>query len=139
LHPIEIKGGCLLAINRRNIVWIVRDIIARWRRIWIDIHNVPIVYLKACRVYHRNRLIYLRASVLKDHRNRVVNKPRPDNDLAPARFALYAFAVNLFLAYPNDDMLRSSPKCEKRTSLSFKVGRGCGDVLHSLRAAKIIR
>jgi hypothetical protein len=129
----------LLAINRRNIVWVVRDIFARWRRIWIDIDNVPIVQLKACRVNHFYRLIYLCASVLKDHRNRIVNESRANDDLTPARFALYAFAVNLLLANPNDDIFGSAPKCEKRTSLSFKVGRGCSDVLYSLRAAKIIR
>jgi hypothetical protein len=129
----------LLAINRRDVAWVARDIVARWRRIWIDIDNVPIVYLKTCRVNHFDRLIYLRASVLKDHRNRVVNEPRPDNDPAPACFAFDAIAIHFLLAYPNDDVLRSSPKCEKRTSLSFEVGRGCGYVLHTLRAAKIIR
>jgi hypothetical protein len=138
LHPVEIKGGCLLAINRRNIVWIVRDIIARWRRIWIDVDNVPIVYLKACRVDHFNRLIYLCASVLKNHRDRIVDESRPNNDFAPAGLTLDAFAINLFLADPNDDALRPAPKCKKRTSLSFSVGRGCGYVLHAFRAAKIL-
>jgi hypothetical protein len=139
LDPIEIKRSCLLAINRRNIIRIARDIIARWRRIWIDIDNVPIVHLKARRVYHRNRLIDLCASVLKNHRNRIVNKPRPDNDLASACLAFDALAIHFLLAYPNDDMLRSSPKREKRTSFSFKVGCGCSNVLHALRAAKILR
>jgi hypothetical protein len=129
----------LLAVNRRNIVRVVRYIVACWRRIWIDINNVPIVYLKACCVNHFNRLVYFCASVLKNHRNRIVDKSRPNNDFAPARLPLDAIAIHFLLAYPNDDMLRPSPKCEKRTGLSFKVGRGCGYVLHALRAAKIIR
>jgi hypothetical protein len=129
----------LLAINSRDVVRVARDIIACWRGIWIDIDNVPIVYLKTCRVNHFDRLIYLRASVLKDHRNRVVNEPRPDNDLTSARLTLDALAINLLLTDANDDIFGSAPKCEKRTSFSFKVGRGCGYVLHTLWAAEIIR
>jgi hypothetical protein len=129
----------LLAVNRRNIIWVIRDIVACWLRFWIDIDNVPIVHLKACRVNHFNRLVHLGASVLKDHRNRLVNESRPDNDLAPARLPLYAFAVDLFLAYANDDIFWPAPERKKRTSFPFNAGRSCGNVLHPFRAAKILR
>jgi hypothetical protein len=129
----------LLAINRRNIIWVVWYIVACWLRFWIDVDNVPIVHLKACRVNHFNRLVHLGASVLKDHRNRIVDESRPNNDLAPARFALDSFAVNFFLAYANDDSFRPAPERKKRTSFPFNAGRSCGNVLHPFRAAKILR
>jgi hypothetical protein len=77
--------------------------------------------------------------VLEYHRNRIVNESRPDNDLAPARFAFYAFAINLFLAYSNDDSFGSAPECKKRARFSLEAGCGCGNVLYSFRAAKILR
>jgi hypothetical protein len=128
----------LLAINRRNIVRIVWYIIACWRRIWIDIDNVPIVHLKACRVNHFDRLIYLCASVLKNHRNRIVNESRPDNDLASAGLTLNTFAVHFLLAYADNDMFWPAPKRKKRTRFPFEVGRGRGNVLDAFRAAKIL-
>jgi hypothetical protein len=119
----------LLAINSRNIVWIVRDIIARWRRIWIDIDNVPIVYLKACRVDHFNRLVYLCASVLKNHRDRIVDESRPDNDFAPAGLTLDSFAVHFLLAYADNDMFGSAPKRKKRARFGLEIGNGGGYML----------
>jgi hypothetical protein len=77
--------------------------------------------------------------VLEYHRDRIVNESRPNNDLAPARFALDTFAVHFLLANPNDDTFGSAPERKKRTSFPFVAGRGCGNVLYSFRAAKILR
>jgi hypothetical protein len=67
--------------------------------------------------------------VLKNHRDRLINESGSDNDLAPARLPLDAFAIHLFLAYANDDIFWPAPKRKKRARFSLKIGNSGGYML----------